>query len=184
VVMRGIDSSAAMAAGYAVFLGLVALFLELLARHSHRRAEQFRVMGFRYDPGLDAWQCPTGKRLHRAEIGWDRRTVIYRAPAHHCNCCHIKANCTDSDNGRTVERRLDSWLDSELRRFHIGISLVLLVLAVSILVIELLAHGQESDRVMLTAALAIVAVPGLHIGLSFFSWPPRSRSEPGSAERY
>jgi len=171
-----------MAAGYALFLGLVSLALELLARRSHRRAEQYQVAGFRYDPGLDAWHCPTGKRLHRAEVTSGRRTVVYRAPAHHCNCCHIKTRCTDSDNGRSVERRLDSWLDSELRRFHIGLSLVLLVLAASILLFELEVHPHDSDRIVLSAALAIVIVPGVRIGLPFFKHLAGSQSGSGRAE--
>jgi len=184
VVMGGVDASTWMAAGYALFLGLAALALELLARRSHRRAEQYRVAGFRYDAGLDAWHCPTGKRLHRVDTRHERRIVVYRAPAHHCNCCRIKVKCTDSDDGRTVERRLDSWLDSELRRFHLGISFALLVLAASMLAIELAAHRQETDRLVLSAALAIVVVPGARIGLSFFRPVLRSPREPESAERY
>src|SRR5207245_7918278 len=97
--------------------------------------------------------------------------IVYRAPAHHCDCCHIKTKCTDSDNGRTVERRLDSWLDSELRRFHIGISLTLLVLAAAILAIELAVHRQDTDRLVLSVALAIVAVPGVCLGFPFFMPP-------------
>jgi len=181
--MSGVDASTWMAAGYAVFLGFAALALELLARRSHRRAEQFPVAGFRYDAGLDAWHCPTGKRLHRDEILPDRRAIVYRAPAHHCNCCTIKTQCTDSDNGRSVERRLDSWLDSELRRFHIGISLALLVLAASILALEIAVHQQDSDRLVLSVALAIVVVPGVRIGFPFLRPRRGSQSESGSAER-
>lgn len=182
MVTGSVDSGTLMAAGYAVFLGFAALALELLARRSHRRAEQFHVAGFRYDAGLDAWHCPTGKRLHRAEIRRDRRTIVYRAPAHHCNRCHIKTRCTDSDNGRSVERRLDSWLDSEIRRFHIGISLALLVLAASILAIELAVQRQNTDRLVLSVALAIVVVPGVRIGFPFLRPPRGSHSESGSAE--
>jgi type IV secretory pathway TrbD component len=182
MVTGGVDASTWMAAGYGLFLALVALALELLARRSHHRAEQYQVAGFRYDHDLDVWYCPTDKHLHRVEIRPDRRSVVYRAPAHYCNCCHVKSRCTDSDNGRSVERRLDSWLDSELRRFHLGISLALLVLATSILAIELAAHPDDSDRLVLAVALAIVVVPGVRIGFPFFKPPLRSRSEPGSAE--
>ena len=180
--MGSVDGSTWMAASYALFLGCVALALELLARRSHRRAEQYRVAGFRYDAGLDAWHCPTGKRLHRAEVHPERRIIVYRAPAHHCNCCHIKTKCTDWDNGRSVERRLDSWLDSELRRFHIGLSLALLVLAASILAIELAVHSQDIDRLVLSVALAIVFVPGVRIGIPLLRPPRGSQSESGSAE--
>jgi len=184
MVTGSVDASTWMASGYALFLACTALALELLARRSHRRAEQYQMAGFRYDQELDAWHCPTGKRLHRAEVHTNRSTIVYRAPAHHCNCCHIKSRCTDSDNGRSVERRLDSWLDSELRRFHIGISLALLILAASILAIELAVHRQDSDRLVLSAVLAIVIVPGVRIGFPFFRFLPRSHSEPGSGQRY
>ena len=179
--MDGVEASTWMAAGYAAFLGFAALALELLARRTHRRAEQYKVAGFRYDAALDAWHCPAGKRLHRAEVLADRRTIVYRAPAHHCNCCHIKTRCTDSESGRSVERRLDSWLDSELRRFHIGISLALLVLAASVLAIELVVHPRSDDRLVLVAALVMVVVPGVRIGLPFFRPLPTSQSEVGSA---
>jgi hypothetical protein len=181
MVTPAVDAGTWMAAGYAVFLGMTALALELLARRSHRRAEQYHAAGFRYDAGLDAWHCPTGKRLHRTEVRHDRRIVVYRAPAHHCNCCHVKTKCTDSNNGRSVERRLDSWLDSELRRFHIGISLTLLILAALILAIELALQAHESDRLVLSTALAIVIVPGIRIGFPFFKPVLRSLGGSGPA---
>jgi hypothetical protein len=74
-----------------------------------------------------------------------------------------------------VERPLSSWLDSEIRHFHIGLSLALLVLAVSIVVIELALRRQGADRLVLSAALVVVAVPGLRIGLPFFSRQRRAR---------
>jgi len=178
----GVDPGTWMAAGYALFLGLVALALELLARRSHQRAEQYQVAGFRYDAGLDAWHCPTGKRLHRSEVSSDRRIVVYRAPAHHCNCCHVKSRCTDSDDGRSVERRLDSWLDSELRRFHVGMSLVLLIVATSILVFELAVHRQDADRLVLATALAVVIVPGARIGFPLLQPWLRWLSGSGAAD--
>jgi hypothetical protein len=45
---------------------------------------------------------------------------------------------------------------------------VLLVLAASILAIELTVHRQDSGRLVLAAALAIVVVPGVRIGFPFF----------------
>jgi ABC-type branched-subunit amino acid transport system permease subunit len=180
----GVDGSVVMAAGYAVFLGLAAFGLELIARQSHRRAEQFHVIGFRFDAALDAWHCPTGKRLHRAEVRHGGRTVLYRAPAHHCNSCHIKARCTDSENGRTIERRLDSWLDSEIRRFHIGISLALLLLAALILAVEMVVHRRESDELILAVALAVVALPGARIAVPFFNRADHLQQQSESNRRY
>ncbi len=155
-MIRGVHIQVLMAAGYAVFLAVAALALELLARHSHRRSKQFQVAGFHYHPQLDAWECPTGKRLPRAESDPARRLVVYRAPAHVCNRCHLKSDCTDSDQGREIERRLDSWLDSEIRRFHRGLSLALVFLAALILVTEIFFHKFSSDRDLLWTVLALM----------------------------
>ena len=155
-MIRGVHIQALLAAGYAVFLAAAALALELLARHSHRRSQQFQVAGFHYHPQLDAWECPTVKRLPRAESDPARRRVVYRAPAHVCNRCHIKTDCTDSDRGREIERRLDSWLDSEIRRFHRGLSLALVFLAALILVAEIFFHNNPADRDLLGTFLALM----------------------------
>jgi len=155
-MIRGVHIQVLLAAGYAVFLAVAALVLELLARHSHRRSQQFQVAGFRYHPQVDAWECPTGKRLPRAESDPARRLVVYRASAHVCNRCHIKFDCTDSDRGRKIERRLDSWLDSEIRRFHRGLSLALVFLAALILVAEVFFHKSPVDRDLLWTVLALM----------------------------
>ena len=62
-----------LAAGYALFLCAVALGLDTLARHSHRRSELYRTAGFAYDARRDAWECPEGEQLHR--IDTDHRTI-------------------------------------------------------------------------------------------------------------
>jgi hypothetical protein len=138
-----------MVAVYAVFLGLVAVALEKLARQSHQRAEQFPRSGFRYHHDLDLWECPTGSRLHRQETDHLRRIVRYRAPAETCNACHLKAHCTDSPHGREIERRMGSWITSELRRFHHGLSLALLTLAALILIVEATRHYQAREILLL-----------------------------------
>src|SRR3954464_7167484 len=70
---------------YAVFLMLIAAVLEALARHSHRRADQYHTGGFRFHRDRDAWECPVGIALIRAEIDHEQKIVRYRAPAHTCN---------------------------------------------------------------------------------------------------
>ena len=52
-----------------------------------------------------------------------------------------------------MERCLASWLESELWRFHVVASRLRLVLAASILAIELAVHPQDRDRLVLSAAL-------------------------------
>ncbi len=169
MMVWGIHAEVWMASGYALFLALVALGLELVARHSHRRSEQIQTAGFQYNNQWDAWDCPEGQRLHRYEVDHSRRVVRYRAHAHVCNTCRIKLDCTDSDDGRTIERRLDSWLESEVRRFHRGISLALLLLASIILVLEVIHYRAFRDQLMLVILLAPLAGSGIKLVKGVFS---------------
>ena len=61
-MQQTIDIEVLLAGGYAVFLLLVALGLELLARHSHHRSKQMDVAGFRYHRQRDVWECPLASR--------------------------------------------------------------------------------------------------------------------------
>ena len=168
-MIRRIPIEVLLAAGYAVFLVVVAIVLERLARHSHQRSEQFQVAGFKFHKGADHWECPTGQFLTRQAIDHHRRFVRYQAPSHVCNKCHIKENCTDSDTGREIEHHLDSWLQSELRRFHRGISLALLLLAMLILAIEMVRHNRFGELLLPASLLAPIGAIGLHLVRAFFA---------------
>ena len=146
---------------YSVFLMAIAVALELAARYSHRRSTQIQVAGFRYDPKLDLWTCP--KKLLRAEADYQRNVVVYRAAAHACNTCAMKSCCTDSDRGRTIERALDSWLQSELRQFHRGMSLTLFALAGVILMIEFFRYRDPVDRTVLGAIEVITVATAVRL---------------------
>jgi hypothetical protein len=54
--------------------------------------------------------------------------VIYRAPASACDTCQSTFACTDSDNGRTVERKVNSGQEYYIPRFHRAMSISLLTL--------------------------------------------------------
>jgi len=66
-----------------------------------------------------------------------------------------KAACTDSDQGREIERRTVNELEYGIQRFHRGISLTLLILATLILVIELCRTGGLYPRIVIVSALAL-----------------------------
>jgi hypothetical protein len=153
----GLHTEVLLAICYSVFLMVIAVALELAARYSHRRSTQIQVAGFRYDPKLDLWTCPNDQKLLRAEADYQRNVVVYRAAAHACNTCAMKSCCTDSDRGRTIERALDSWLQSELRQFHRGMSLTLFALAGVILMIEFFRYRDRVDRTIL-GALEVITV--------------------------
>ena len=157
-----------LAGAYAVFLVIVAVVLERLARHSHRRSEQLQVAGFKYHEEPDHYECPEGQHLKRQAIDRHQRVVRYQAPGHICNKCSFKMDCTDSDTGRKIEHHLDSWLDSELQRFHRGISLALIFLAVLILVIEMVRHNRLEELLILAALLAPIGAMGSRLARSYF----------------
>ena len=167
MTIAGVHAEVLLAAGYSLFLVGVAASLELLARHSHRRAEQFHVAGFKYHRQLDAWECPTGQSLSRVELDPKRRSVRYRAPSHACNSCPVKSNCTDSDSGREIERHLDSWLESEMGRFHRGISLALLLLAGLILAAEIARHDTLQELLVLGGMLVPISTMGVRLFARF-----------------
>ena len=158
--MGGLSAEAVLAAGYAIFLAMVAMLLELLARHSHRRSHRFQTAGFHYDWRSDAWECPTGEWLVRLEPkALNENMVRYRAAAHVCNACVLKKECTDSDVGRELQT-LRPWLESELGRFHRGISIALLLLATMIIAIAMLRNRTQPEIAMLFMVLAPIAIMG------------------------
>lgn len=123
--------------GYAIALALIALLLEMAARHAHRRSLETATVGFTYHPERDVWKCPRDQHLFPVFSDHAKGVVVYRAPASACNSCRSKPACTDSDNGREIERRIPNGLEYGMQRFHRAMSLTLLVLASLILAVEL-----------------------------------------------
>lgn len=167
-MFRVVPIEVLLVAGYALFLLMVAAILERLALHSHRRAEQYELAGFKFHAEFDRWECPEGQSLHRNEVDLRRRIVRYRAPAHACNRCRMKPQCTDSETGREIERSMDSWLRSEIGRFHRGISLALLLLAALLLAIEAARYPQPYPEMVLGLLFVSVVIAAARL-LSAFS---------------
>jgi len=153
---------------YASFLVMLALVLELLARRSQQRVEDYRSSGFIYFRELDYFECPAGHQLIQLQTDPHRRTTSYRAPASACNFCSLKLNCTDSDEGRVLEKRWGGWIESEIRRFHRGMSLTLLLLATMLLIGEIFRYSQPGDR----QALAMFVIT---LGFVLFKLSPSLR---------
>jgi len=157
-MIHGLHVEVLLALGYASFLLAIAFLLELVARRSHKRAHEYRNGGFIYFRELDYWKCPAGSQLIRLHTDPHRRMASYRAPASVCNSCSLKLNCTDSNEGRLLERRLDLWIESELRRFHRGISVTLLVLATIVLAAAFLRFSWPNDRMAVATLLIPLAI--------------------------
>jgi Transposase DDE domain len=72
--------------------------------HWDKRTSLFGREAFTYDAEADHYTCPNGAILH-----WDRHDYVnqtdhYHADAATCNACPLKANCTKSNDGRTIRR--------------------------------------------------------------------------------
>jgi hypothetical protein len=168
-MIAGFHNEVLLVVGYATFLVGVAFALELLARHSHKRSEVYRNAGFVYRQKMDLWECPVGRQLLRIETDYRRRIVHYRAPAEACNACSLKNNCTDSNEGRRLETGLDSWLESELRRFHRGISLALLLLTTVILLAEAVRHAEPRELALVGFMLVPLSIVETKLFSSFLA---------------
>lgn len=166
--MKGIDPEAIAAVAYALFLLGAALILEFSARNTHSRAKLYRHRGFRFHRHLDVWECPAGEHLARRETDHARKLVRYRARAEKCNSCALKAKCTDSDNGREVVHSTSDWMETEIGRFHRGISLAVIGLSALIVIIFWVRNHSWLDSAILAPAFIGVAVPGVLFARSFW----------------
>jgi hypothetical protein len=180
--MSGVATESLLAAGYALFLVVVGLGLDILARHSHRRSELYRTGGFTYLAHLDAWECPEGERLHRIETDLHQRLARYRARAHVCNACPRKGDCTDSDEGREVARMLDPWPHSEAGRFHRTIAVAIVAFGLLVIGAGAALNQGPGDLAVLGGALLISTLVCLYLLAdlrstpSGFPWPDGQRS--------
>lgn len=144
--------------GYAVFLAVVALLLELAARHAHRRSLSVSTIGFTYHPERDIWRCPEDQHLFPVFSDHAKELTVYRAPAAACNACKSKAACTDSDTGREIERKNVDSLQYGMRRFHRALSLTLMILAMLILGVEFFRTTNLYPRAILAGVFTVFSV--------------------------
>ena len=167
----------ALASGYAGFLIVVASGLEWFGRHSHRRSGQFRTAGFKYHDHLDVWECPRGHHLHPHYRDPVREIVRYRAPAHTCNACARKNDCTDSDNGREIIHFSEPWIETQAGKFYRVLSLTLLFLATLILIAEMFCYPTLPEVLLLGSILVLVLTRGQSRVRELLAVQNRDRSE-------
>jgi hypothetical protein len=149
--------------GYSISLALIALLLELAARHAHRRSLSISTSGFTYHPDKDIWKCPEFQHLFPVFVDHAKGTVIYRAPASACNACRSKPGCTDSASGREIERRNGSGLQYGMQRFHRAMSVTLLALASLILATEAFRVSDFYPRAVLMGLLLFFGVLAIRL---------------------
>jgi hypothetical protein len=169
--------------GYAVSLALIALSLELVARHVHQRSLNGSTIGFTYHKDRDVWQCPQDQHLFPVFADTAKGRVIYRAPASTCNACRSKHACTDSDSGRTIERKVSSGLEYGMERFHRAMSITLIILACLIVGVEFFRVGGLYPRSVLATVFALLGAIAARLGrelLSQVSPPSAATQSPSS----
>lgn len=141
--------------GYAVVLAGIAFLLERAARHAHKRSLRISTVGFTYHPERDIWRCPEEQFLFPAFRDRAKETVVYQAPASTCNSCKRKHACTDSNNGRRVEKRMSDDLQFGMQRFHRVLSITLLTLSSVLLIVDLFEPAGVYPRIALTIILVL-----------------------------
>jgi hypothetical protein len=73
---------------------------------------------FTYDAAQDRYICPTGQPLRRFRTEYQAEKVEYRADAATCNACPLKAQCTDSQQGRQLHRYFDAHYLERVQSYH------------------------------------------------------------------
>jgi hypothetical protein len=71
---------------------------------AQREQTIFGDEAFTYDPLRDIYRCPAGQILKPRRMHPIRHTVEYKALARVCAACVLRAQCTRSHHGRTVQR--------------------------------------------------------------------------------
>lgn len=145
---------------YALSLAAIAFVLETVARHAHRRTVAASTAGFTYHRERDIWSCPENQHLFPIFSDPLKGRSVYRAPASVCNSCRSKAACTDSSEGRAIEKRTLEDLQYGMQRFHRAVSLTLLMLASLILAVEMFRTAGTYPHTVLGGLLALVAGTG------------------------
>jgi hypothetical protein len=126
---------------------------------------------------LDVWECPCGHHLHPHYRDPVREVVRYRAPAHTCNACARKNDCTDSEHGREIIHSSESWIETQAGKFHRVLSLTLLFLAALILIAEMFRHPTLPEVLLPGSVLALVLTRGLRLARELPARQNRDGSE-------
>lgn len=170
--MAGVSLEFVLMLGYALSLASIAFLLELAARRAHQRSMRASTAGFTYHPERDIWKCPRDQHLFPIFSDSVKGVVVYRAPASACNSCRSRAACTDSDQGREIEKRDLNGVEFGMQRFHRVMSITLLVLGSVILLVEAFRAGNLYPRIILIAVLGLFRFTVRHLCRDIYSRGP------------
>jgi hypothetical protein len=74
---------------------------------------------FTYDAAQDRYTCPADQPLRRFRTEYQAEKVEYRADAATCNACPLKAQCTDSQQGRQLHRYFHAHYLERVQSYHL-----------------------------------------------------------------
>jgi hypothetical protein len=83
-----------------------------------QRTPFFGKQRFTYDAEHDQYRCPQGAVLRFRKHSYTKRASIYQAEAAMCNACPLKAQCTDSKQGRRIHRSFAEAYLERVRSYH------------------------------------------------------------------
>jgi transposase len=78
----------------------------------------FSQRDFTYDPEQDIYLCPQGTALRFRGNNYGAKARIYQAPTATCQTCSIRSQCTDSRQGRKLNRPFDEAYRERVREDH------------------------------------------------------------------
>jgi Transposase DDE domain len=107
------------------------------------RTEFFSADRFRYEAERDVYLCPAGKELRFDRPHSTERSRRYRARAKDCNHCPLKAQCTTSQQGRTLCRSVDEEYLDRVRAYQSAKSYQKALRKRSVWVEPLFAAGKD-----------------------------------------
>ena len=88
-----------------------------LTDHRQQRTGFFGQAQFSYDAERDVYHCPQGTALRPQGHNHQTDTIRYQAPATACRACPVRAQCTDSPDGRSVSRQQAEPLRERVRGY-------------------------------------------------------------------
>ena len=76
----------------------------------------FRQQDFADDPAVDRSTCPGSVPLTDRGGTFVTRVHVYQAPTAACQACALRSRCTDSQEGRTLNRPVDEAYREQARQ--------------------------------------------------------------------
>lgn len=160
-----------LVSGYAALLLVIAWAFDHMGRRSAKRSAAWRTGNFVYHEDQDAWRCHEDQWLWPASFDPDKRVIRYQGQHAICGRCPSKDECSPTPGPRELTRQLDPWPHSEAGRFHRGIALVPVALAVLVVLVAGVRHHAATELLLLVATLCLAILEARFLADAFLQSP-------------